>query len=148
MTATRTHAFDVAFDNRRFMLCVPPVGATIQGTGAASSVRRRWNARSVQPADAPAWVYLLHCARDDTLYTGWTTDLGRRIAAHRAGTASRYTRTRLPVELAAAFPMADAGCARREEARIKRMTRGEKLALIAAQARAGNADVSSASPEV
>ena len=81
--------------------------------------------------EATAWVYLLRCLADDSLYTGWTVDLDRRLAAHRAGAGSRYTRTRLPVELAAALPMPDAGAARREEARIKRLTRAEKLALIA-----------------
>jgi putative endonuclease len=45
-----------------------------------------------------AWVYLLRC-RDGSLYTGWTIDLERRLARHRAGTASRYTASRLPVEL-------------------------------------------------
>ncbi|MEA2136987.1 MAG: putative endonuclease [Solirubrobacteraceae bacterium] len=81
---------------------------------------------------APAWVYLLRCAADDSLYTGWTNDLQRRLSAHRAGTASRYTRSRLPIELALALPMGDASAARREEARIKRLTRAQKLALIAA----------------
>jgi putative endonuclease len=81
--------------------------------------------------DVHAWVYLLWCRADDTLYTGWTNDLERRLDAHRAGTASRYTRSRLPVELALAVPMADASAARREEARIKRLTRAAKLALIA-----------------
>jgi len=47
-----------------------------------------------------AFVYLLRCA-DDSLYCGWTTDVDRRLAAHTAGKASRYTRSRLPVELAA-----------------------------------------------
>src|SRR5581483_3756177 len=78
--------------------------------------------------DAQAWVYMLRC-RDGSLYTGWTVDLDRRLAAHRAGAASRYTRSRLPVELAACFEMADAGAARREEARIKRLPRAAKLAL-------------------
>jgi putative endonuclease len=81
--------------------------------------------------DVHAWVYLLWCRADDTLYTGWTNDLDRRMSAHRAGTASRYTRSRLPIELAVALPMVDASAARREEARIKRLTRGQKLALIA-----------------
>ena len=62
-----------------------------------------------------AFVYLLRCA-DGSLYCGWTTDVERRVAEHGAGTASRYTRTRRPVELAA---------------RIKRLPRAEKLALIA-----------------
>jgi putative endonuclease len=81
--------------------------------------------------EVSAWVYLLWCRADDTLYTGWTNDLERRMNAHQAGTASRYTRSRLPVELAIAMPMADASAARREEARIKGLTRGQKLALIA-----------------
>ncbi|MEA2265437.1 MAG: putative endonuclease [Solirubrobacteraceae bacterium] len=85
------------------------------------------------PGGPAAWVYLLRCLADDSLYTGWTVDLDRRLAAHRSGAGSRYTRTRLPVELAAALPMPDAGAARREEARIKRLTRAEKLALIAEQ---------------
>ncbi len=77
-----------------------------------------------------AWVYLLRCLADDSLYTGWTVDLARRLAAHQTGSGSRYTRSRLPVELVLALPMPDAGTARREEARIKRLRRPEKLALI------------------
>jgi len=77
-----------------------------------------------------AWVYLLRCLADDSLYTGWTVDLARRLSAHQTGAGSRYTRSRLPVELALALPMPDAGAARREEARIKRLRRPEKLALI------------------
>jgi putative endonuclease len=79
-----------------------------------------------------AWVYLLRCA-DGSLYTGWTVDLEARLARHAAGTASRYTRSRRPVALAAALPMPDRTAARREEARIKRLPRAEKLALAAAQ---------------
>ena len=76
-----------------------------------------------------AWVYLLRC-RDGSLYTGWTIDLQHRLARHRDGTASRYTASRLPVDLAAAMPMPDRTSARREEARIKRLPRAAKLALI------------------
>jgi putative endonuclease len=77
-----------------------------------------------------AFVYLLRC-RDGSLYCGWTSNLERRLAMHAAGRASRYTRARLPVELALATPMADRSAARREEARIKRLTRTQKLALVA-----------------
>jgi putative endonuclease len=76
-----------------------------------------------------AYVYLLRC-RDGSLYCGWTSDLDRRLAAHRSGRGSRYTASRLPVQLALAQPMADRGAARREEARIKRLTRTQKLALV------------------
>ena len=76
-----------------------------------------------------AWVYLLRC-RDGSLYTGWTVDLDRRLARHQAGVASRYTASRLPVDLELAIPMADRTAARREEARIKRLSRAAKLALL------------------
>ena len=77
------------------------------------------------------WVYLLRCG-DDSLYTGWTVDVDRRLAAHAAGTGSRYTRSRLPVRLEAAWEVVDRSAAMREEARIKRLSRAQKLALIAA----------------
>jgi putative endonuclease len=91
-------------------------------------------ARAAKPLAVPdAWVYLLRCA-DGSLYTGWTVDLDARLRAHAAGTASAYTRSRLPVELALALPMVDRSAARREEARIKALHRSEKLALLAAHA--------------
>jgi putative endonuclease len=80
-----------------------------------------------------AWVYLLRCA-DGSLYTGWTVDLEARLRRHGEGKASAYTRSRLPVELAVALPMADRSAAMREEARIKALDRTEKLALVASAA--------------
>jgi len=77
-----------------------------------------------------AYVYLLRC-RDGSLYCGWTSDLERRLIAHRRGRGSRYTASRLPVELAFSRLMGDRSAARREEARIKRLTRAQKLALVA-----------------
>jgi len=78
-----------------------------------------------------ACVYLLRCA-DDTLYCGWTRDVQRRLAAHRSGTASRYTRSRRPIELALVISVADRSAALREEARIKRLSRAAKIQLIEA----------------
>jgi putative endonuclease len=78
--------------------------------------------------DAPV-VYMLRCA-DGTLYTGWTVDIDRRVAAHSRGRGGRYTRVRLPVEVVYVAPMADRTAARREEARIKQLPRAEKLALL------------------
>ena len=78
-----------------------------------------------------AYVYLLRCA-DGSLYCGWTTDVDRRLRMHQRGKASRYTSTRLPVELAGVIPVADRSAALREEARIKRLPRADKLRLIAA----------------
>jgi putative endonuclease len=79
-------------------------------------------------SDADAFVYLLRC-RDGTLYCGWTNDIERRLAAHSAGTASRYTRARRPVKLAWFARMASRSEAMREEARIKQLSRAEKLRL-------------------
>jgi putative endonuclease len=82
-------------------------------------------------AAAPlAFVYLLRC-RDGSLYCGWTTTLERRVAEHAAGRASRYTRSRLPVELVWSVQVASRSEALREEARIKRLTRAQKLELLA-----------------
>jgi putative endonuclease len=76
-----------------------------------------------------AWVYILRCA-DGSLYTGWSTDVERRLTRHRAGKGSRYTASRLPVELVYEAAMDDRSAARREEARIKALDRRAKLALI------------------
>jgi putative endonuclease len=78
-----------------------------------------------------AFVYLLRCA-DDSFYCGWTTDVERRLAAHRSGTASRYTRSRRPVEIALVIPVLDRSAALREEARVKQLPRAAKLRLIEA----------------
>ena len=80
------------------------------------------------------YVYLVRCA-DDSLYCGWTTDVRRRLAQHRSGAASRYTRSRRPLELAHVIAVTDRSAALREEARVKRSPRAAKLALIAASAR-------------
>ncbi len=76
-----------------------------------------------------AWVYMLRCA-DGSLYTGWSIDVPRRLVRHRSGKGSRYTASRLPVELVYEAAMEDRSAARREEARIKRLDRHAKLALI------------------
>ena len=76
-----------------------------------------------------AFVYLLRCS-DDSLYCGWAVDVPKRLAEHQAGRASRYTRSRLPVELAWSTPVESRSAALREEARIKRLPRAEKLLLI------------------
>jgi putative endonuclease len=78
-----------------------------------------------------AYVYLLRCA-DGSLYCGWSTDPERRCREHQAGTASRYTRARLPVELVWTRACADRSEALREEARVKRLSAARKRALVAA----------------
>ena len=74
-------------------------------------------------------VYILRCG-DGTLYTGCTNDLPHRLEAHRGGRGAKYTRSRLPVELAYQEEAADRPAALRREAAIKRLTRQEKLKLI------------------
>ena len=74
-----------------------------------------------------AFVYLLRCA-DGTLYCGWSTDPERRLRQHQAGTASRYTRTRRPVELVYTREFATRSEAMREEVRIKRLPAGTSAA--------------------
>ena len=82
-----------------------------------------------RPPTAPAWsVYLLRCA-DDTLYCGCTNDVERRLAAHARGRV-KYTRGRLPVELAHVERVADKSAALRREHEWKRLPRAEKLRRI------------------
>jgi putative endonuclease len=71
---------------------------------------------------------MLRCS-DRTLYTGITADLEVRLAAHRDGTASKYTRVRLPVRLVYQEPHPDRSSASKREAAIKKLSRSAKLAL-------------------
>ena len=77
------------------------------------------------------YAYLL-CCRDGSLYAGAAVELERRLKEHAAGRASRYTRSRLPVELVWSVEVESWSAALQEEARIKGLSRGEKLQLIAA----------------
>jgi putative endonuclease len=75
-------------------------------------------------------VYLLRCS-DGSLYTGITNDLPKRLKAHAAGKASKYTRSRLPVRLAYSEPQKSKSAALKREAAIKKLRRGEKDRLVA-----------------
>ena len=75
------------------------------------------------------YVYMLRC-RDGSLYTGWTNDLEKRLKAHNSGSASKYTRTRLPAELVYFEEWESKEAAMSREWHIKRLTRDEKLKLI------------------
>ena len=79
------------------------------------------------------YVYLLRCA-DGTLYFGWTTDLVARLEAHNSGKGAKYTRARRPVELVYSEEYEDRHEALSREWHIKRLSRQEKLALIAGNA--------------
>jgi putative endonuclease len=75
------------------------------------------------------WAYLLRC-RDGSLYAGAAVALEDRLGEHRRGRASRYTRSRLPVELVWSREVDSWGEALREERRIKSLRRAEKLRLV------------------
>ena len=75
------------------------------------------------------YLYILRC-KDNTLYTGITTDVFRRLEAHRSGKGAKYTRGRAPLELVYQEPAADRSAALRREAAIKKLRRQEKLRLI------------------
>jgi len=87
--------------------------------------------RAVSIPPRGGWLcYILSCA-DDTLYTGITNDLEKRLTAHNAGTAARYTRERGPVRLVFTETCADKSVALKREIKIKNLSRSCKLALIA-----------------
>jgi predicted GIY-YIG superfamily endonuclease len=75
------------------------------------------------------FVYILRCA-DDSLYTGITKDLDRRLKQHNAGTASRYTRSRLPVALEYQEEQPNQSMALKRELAIKALSRKAKELLI------------------
>lgn len=75
------------------------------------------------------FIYILLCA-DGTLYTGWTNDPEKRLAAHQSGKGGKYTRARLPVKLVYSERFDTKQEAMRREWEIKQLTREEKLRLI------------------
>ena len=77
-----------------------------------------------------AYTYLLRCS-DGTLYCGWTDNIEKRLAAHNSGKASKYTRSRLPTELVYYETFETKQEAMSREAQIKRLSRRQKLALVA-----------------
>ncbi len=84
-----------------------------------------------------AYAYIVECA-DGTLYSGWTNDLEKRVAAHNAGQGAKYTRARLPVTLRYYEEFEDKIEALRRECALKKLSRAAKLKLIANGARVDN----------
>jgi len=75
------------------------------------------------------YTYILKCG-DNTLYTGWTNDLDKRLADHNRGKGAKYTRGRGPVELSYYEIFNTKEEAMQREREIKRLPRGEKLKLV------------------
>ena len=97
-------------------------------------MKRRSSRRQKRAPASKAWVYILRCA-DGAYYTGYTTDLKRRLREHRAGRGSQWIRQRLPVELVFSHRLSRRA-AKLVEQRIKGWTRDRKEALIAGEPRA------------
>lgn len=77
------------------------------------------------------YLYILRCG-DGTLYTGITTDVDKRLEAHRSGLGAKYTRGRGPLALVYREECGSHSDALKRELAVKRLTRTQKLALIAA----------------
>ena len=75
------------------------------------------------------FVYLLECG-DDSLYTGITTDVERRLAEHKNGKGSHFTRAKKARRIMHTEEYPDRSSALKREAEIKKLSRAEKLALI------------------
>ena len=84
---------------------------------------------STPSPDSPHHVYVIECA-DGTLYTGYTTDVERRVAEHDAGEGAKYTRGRTPVTLRHVESFDSKSAAMSREHEVKSLTRAEKEALI------------------
>jgi predicted GIY-YIG superfamily endonuclease len=90
---------------------------------------KKGRSRRPKPPGDRWFVYLIRCA-DGSLYTGITKDVSRRCEQHQAGTASRYTRSRLPVEVVYQEAHVGRSLALRREAAIKSLSRRQKMSLI------------------
>ena len=77
------------------------------------------------------YLYILRC-KDNTLYTGITTDIEKRLEAHRSGKGAKYTRGRTPLELVYREECENHSHALRREWEIKKLARTEKDKLIEA----------------
>lgn len=87
------------------------------------------------PGAERCWrAYLVRCG-DGSIYAGVSTDVARRVAEHASGRGARYTRSRLPVELAWRSRSLDKRTALRLEWRLKRLDRDDKLAIAAGKGR-------------
>ncbi len=75
------------------------------------------------------YAYILRCS-DGTLYSGWTNNLEKRLAAHNSGKGAKYTKTRLPVELVYFEEFESKNEAMSREAHLKQLSREQKLKLI------------------
>lgn len=81
------------------------------------------------PEKRKYFVYIVQC-KDETLYTGYTVDLSRRIDAHNSSRGAKYTRGRTPVKLVYSEEFRSINEALKRERNIKSMTRKQKIEII------------------
>lgn len=90
---------------------------------------------TIERSPPTGWVvYIVRCA-DDSLYTGITTDLTRRVEQHNSGKGARYTRSRSPVAVVYQEAVLTVGDALRRERAIKALPRTGKEQLVRAARR-------------
>ncbi len=103
-------------------------GSRHTASGEQIITYQRW--RESASDELAHYVYVLTCA-DSSLYTGYTRDVLRRVAAHNAGKGARYTRSHRPVSLLIAWTFQTRSEALRAEYAVKHLSRTQKLHLIA-----------------
>ncbi len=108
------------------------------GDLASLLLKRKFTMKNNSPRETPStesfgqtkyYAYMLYCA-DHTIYSGYTTDLERRVATHNKGKGAKYTRSRLPVKVVYSECFATKSEAMKREASLKKLSHGEKLCLI------------------
>ncbi len=83
--------------------------------------------KPIQAQQNKWFVYIVHCGKDDSLYTGITTDIERRLKQHNEGKGAKYTKGRGPITLIKFFECLDKSEALKLEYRIKQLSKDEKL---------------------
>ena len=106
----------------------------VSATGQSAKLERMKPVKGIGgervKSSEPNWsVYILRCS-DGSFYTGISNDPARRFKQHNAGTASRYTRSRLPVELVYQEAQTNRSLALKREVAIKALSRQKKQLLI------------------
>ena len=103
-----------------------------RATGGVTEVSRnkaRETRREKQNQHQGNYTYIVKCS-DETLYTGWTNNLKKRLEAHNSGKGAKYTKNRRPVELVYFEEYDTKQEAMKREYAIKQLSRQKKLALI------------------
>ncbi len=96
---------------------------------AKKKAAQRLTAPEPRSSRASWWLYIIRCA-DDSLYTGITTDVRRRLQQHRAGQGARYLKGRGPLTLVHQRPAGPRSEALRLEAQVKRLSKAQKEKLV------------------